>query len=776
MFATARSATLLGVDGHAVCVEVYVGKGLPGFTVVGSPDAVCREARDRVRAALLTSGLQWPGRRITVNLAPSGLRKGGSGLDLAMALAVAAADEQLSGPWLNDWSFIGELGLDGSVRAVPGTLSMVDAIGTRSVVVSHSAASEAELVGRHEVRSVATLSELIAAVEHGEPWPQRPQAPPPELEGEPPDLCEVRGQPVARHALEVAAAGGHHLLMYGPPGGGKTMLARRLAGLLPRLDPDDSVLATRIHSAAGAKLPAGGLIARPPFRAPHHGASSVAMIGGGASWLSPGEISLAHGRLRNCSMKHTADEQPTTAGIYCRISSDPNDTRLGVDRQREDCEALAERRGWPVAGVYVDNDTSAYSGKARPEYERLLSDIEAGRIDSVIIWHPDRLHRSPLELNQFIDLVERTGVTLATVQAGDYDLTTPSGRLSARIVGDVARHESEHKSERLRRKHLELAKAGKVSGGGTRPFGFEQDRRTVRDNEAELIREAVDRLLAGESLRGVTNDFERRGIKTVTGTAWKPTVLRRLVTSARIAGWREHKGDFVAEAEWPPIVEKSKVERLRAKLLDPSRRSNTRSRRYLLTGGLATCDLCEANLVARPKSDGRRCYVCASDSQFGGCGKIRILADDFEEAVAEMVFLALDDPSFTKALKDSERASGPDQSKLLDDIDGDEQRLEELALMFADGDVSKSNYLKAQERIQNRLDGFRRQLAELSGRNTLQALQGGTEQLRRDWKDMSVDAKRAIVSAALIRIPVGPAIKGQNFFNPARLGEPVWVV
>jgi magnesium chelatase family protein len=295
LFATVHSATLLGVDGHAVTVEVHVSRGLPGFTVVGSPDAVCREARDRVRAALLSSEFTWPQQRITVNLAPSGLRKGGSGLDLAIAVGVLVAAEQAPGASLNDIGFVGELGLDGSVRPVPGMLSMVDAIGTPDVVVAHHAAKEAALVGRHRVRSVGSLRELVDALTGEAPWPDRPPDPPPPPEVDLPDLADVRGQPVARRALEVAAAGGHHLLMYGPPGGGKTMLAQRLAGLLPDLDGDRSLTATRIHSAAGVGLPATGLVRRPPFRAPHHGASSVAMIGGGASWLAPGEISLAHG-------------------------------------------------------------------------------------------------------------------------------------------------------------------------------------------------------------------------------------------------------------------------------------------------------------------------------------------------------------------------------------------------------------------------------------------------------------------------------------------------
>lgn len=293
MLATVASATVRGVEGIAVAVEVHVAAGLPGFTIVGQPDAACRESRDRVRAAVMSCGLSWPQQRITVNLAPSGVRKSGGGLDLAMAIGVLVASGQMHPDAVAERAFIGELGLDGSLRSVTGALPMVEAIDRREVVVPFGNILEAEIVGRHIVRGGGGLRDVIEALSGESPWPRRPDPPleAPAVEGV--DLADVRGQVVARRALEIAAAGGHHLLMIGPPGGGKTMLAERLPTLLGPLEPSAALRATTIHSAGGMPLPPNGLILHRPFRAPHHSSSLVSIVGGGTAAMRPGEVSLA---------------------------------------------------------------------------------------------------------------------------------------------------------------------------------------------------------------------------------------------------------------------------------------------------------------------------------------------------------------------------------------------------------------------------------------------------------------------------------------------------
>jgi magnesium chelatase family protein len=293
VLAAVASATLIGAVGCPVLVEVHVSNGLPGFTIVGLPDAAVREARDRVRAAVLSSGLSWPLRRVTINLAPSGVRKGGAGLDLPIAVGLLVAAGELQADSIQGLSFCGELGLNGSLRHVPGMIALADAAGPLGMVVPLCDVREAALVRGEEVRGAATLGELVAVLRGHAAWPSVPRLSVSRQPPEPPDLSDVRGQALGRRAVEVAAAGRHHLLMVGPPGSGKTMLAERLAGLLPPLTPAEALTVTRVHSSAGCMLPEGELLQRPPFRAPHHQASIVSLVGGGSWSLRPGEVSLA---------------------------------------------------------------------------------------------------------------------------------------------------------------------------------------------------------------------------------------------------------------------------------------------------------------------------------------------------------------------------------------------------------------------------------------------------------------------------------------------------
>ncbi|MGW9171725.1 YifB family Mg chelatase-like AAA ATPase [Streptomyces decoyicus] len=316
-FARTCSVALVGVEGVVVEVQADLEPGVAAFTLVGLPDKSLIESRERVRAAVVNSGAEWPQKKLTVGLSPASVPKGGSGFDLAVACAVLGAAERLDPRELTDLMMIGELGLDGRVRPVRGVLPAVLAAadaGYRQVVVPEQTAAEASLVPGISVLGVRSLRQLIAVLAD-EPVPDEEDSraegrPDPLLAGlvvpgtsagaglppgdHTPDLADVAGQHSARRALEVAAAGRHHIFFKGPPGAGKTMLAERLPGLLPPLSPKESLEVTAVHSVAGTLPPGQPLVHRPPYCAPHHSATMASLVGGGTGLPRPGAVSLAH--------------------------------------------------------------------------------------------------------------------------------------------------------------------------------------------------------------------------------------------------------------------------------------------------------------------------------------------------------------------------------------------------------------------------------------------------------------------------------------------------
>lgn len=459
----------------------------------------------------------------------------------------------------------------------------------------------------------------------------------------------------------------------------------------------------------------------------------------------------------------------TRAGIYARISEDRDETQAGVGRQIDDCEQLARSRGWEVVERYVDNDLSAYRGNKRPEYRRMLEDIVDRRLDAIVVYHQDRLHRQPRELEEFFDVCDSAGLTQLASVSGDIDLSTHDGRLKARILGAVARNQSDAASRRLQRKALQVAREGAVAGGGTRPFGFEGDFVTVRESEAEVIRELAERLLGGETLRALCRDLNDRGITTPTGRPWSPTPLRRMLRSARISGQREHRGEIVATAQWAAIIAPEQTRRIRALVDDPARRAARPARSYLLRG-LARCAACGAPLAARPRGDGERRYICPRGPGLPGRGCVYALAVPFEEFVVEAVLWRVDSPELAEAIRSNGQ---PPATNWDSQVDGAQAKLDELAGAYAGGVISMREWLIAREPIQQQLDLARRRSAQNGQVTVLADYVGRSGSLRRRWPELGFDRQRAILAAVLAEVLVRPGRRGFNRFDPSRF-ELVW--
>jgi DNA invertase Pin-like site-specific DNA recombinase len=461
------------------------------------------------------------------------------------------------------------------------------------------------------------------------------------------------------------------------------------------------------------------------------------------------------------------------AGVYLRQSRDRDldeetgeKKGLAIARQREDCLRLCRERGWEVAEEYPDNDFSAYSGKRRPQYERMLADIEAGKLDAVVVWDLDRLHRRPIELEQFIDLADRCRLALATV-SGDTDLGTDSGRLFARVKGAVARAEGERKSARQKRAALQGAQQGRPHTG-TRAFGYESDGVTVRPGEAEALARAYRSLLAGSTLTSIAKDLNGQGFSTSKGNVISRNAVRAMLANPRNAGQSSYHGEIVGVGQWPAIVDLDTFEAARALLTDSRRIANHSNARRWLLSNLAECGVC---------GDGTKVGVNYRHNRSGSRSRIYVCpkfhlsreATFCDERVTQRVIARISRDDARDLLVDHDR---PDVEALRAEQHTLHVRLDQFAIDYADGTITASQLHKGTERLRARLAELDAQMVHIDRAPLLEDLITAGD-VYAIWQMLPLDRRRAVISllyqVVLLPRPGGRPPAGDPLDDPMLL-------
>ena len=432
-----------------------------------------------------------------------------------------------------------------------------------------------------------------------------------------------------------------------------------------------------------------------------------------------------------------------TCGIYARISLDQAGEGLGVARQVQDCTAKAKALGWTVGDTYTDNDVSATKNVPRPEYTRLLADLEAGTITGVVVYDLDRLTRRPADLEAFIDLSDRLGVSLANV-SGDVDLTTAAGRMVARIKGAVARQEAERIGERVKRQKRQRAEQGLPQGGRHRLYGYDRGWQVVEE-EAAVIREAFMRRAAGESTTSIANDLKKRGFKTVAGKDWQSRTLAKTLTKHVYCGLATFKGEVIGKSVVPALIDEDTFNAAQANLANDSAGTNTR--RYLLSG-ILLCKHCLSPMKGNPSSHMYRC-----STTYGGCGRLSVR-------------IALADRWITWAAM--ERATMQSSTKpQVRDFDQEAKAIEATISRLQDG-YKEGVYTLAE--ASPLIKAERTRLKEVvKAKAKARPRMNAVTQRHFDFNGMNLSQKRAFITEHITNVVVGPSIsRGHQPFNPAR--------
>ncbi|WP_455359982.1 recombinase family protein [Streptomyces sp. SYSU K21746] len=463
------------------------------------------------------------------------------------------------------------------------------------------------------------------------------------------------------------------------------------------------------------------------------------------------------------------------AVIYVRISQDRAGAHLGVDSQREDCEALAASRSWDVVETYVDNDLSAYSGKPRKGYRQMLADLEDGLATVVIVWHNDRLHRSPLELEGYIDLSQRRGIDTHTCVAGEIDLSTPGGRMNARMHGIIARHESEHKAERVARARQRNAKAGKW-GGGIRPFGWgvptgEMRKKIVKGTgeeievpvldmnqlvtaEAEVLYSCAQLILSGGSIKAGVKLLSNKGFTTTRGNPISHVELRDMLLRERNAGIAIYQGEEIGKGAWEPIMSEAEFRAVAAILKDPSRRTSAGTTPRWFGSMIFNCGrgACTSKVVVTI-SGGRNHPSYRCRTSHGGGRR----ADILDQYIEDIIIERLSRPDAADLLLPG--PSDVDVAALQLESEQIRRRMTDMAAMFGAGQMDMAQFTEGSDMARAQLEGVTQQLARAATRDPLVGLVGVPD-VQKAWKGMELEQRRAVLRA-LLTVTLRPARPGR---------------
>jgi len=460
--------------------------------------------------------------------------------------------------------------------------------------------------------------------------------------------------------------------------------------------------------------------------------------------------------------------------IYVRISKDKIGAGLGVAEQLRQCQELAKRMGYQVVAVFSDNDLSAYTGKARPDYLRMLTAIKAGHVDKVIAWHTDRLHRSNAELEDYITAVEPHDVTTETVKAGVLDLSTPTGRMVARQLCAIARYESEHRAERVSSARERQAMQG-IYGGGNRPYGFEPDGITVRPEEAEVVVAMAYKFLSGVTTKAIASDLRTQGILTATGVQWSPTGVRTVLLRPRNAGLMVHRAtqprgkqrplyseaDIAGPAPWAPLIPEDVWRAVVEKLADPHRRTTPGPAPAWLGSGIYRCPCGNVLRGSKGKpgsSKPRDRYICT----LPGKGHVAMPAEDLDRLVKDVTFERLSRMEAAKLI--GKTSGGPSLPELRAQLKVHRLRLDELASDYDDDKITKSQRDTGTAKRRKKIAAIEAQLDAQTGMSPLTPLILA-DNLETAWKEIGLGGQRNAIKA-LFTITLKAAGRGHRNVKP----------